>query len=127
MRIYTSYLAKSKKIIDNGLLPIAIVRYLPKSIDMINITTLAPNAKLLHRYKIDNDSISYTKEFNHYLKSLNPEHIINELQYLSEINKNKDIVLVCYEKSTAFCHRHLVANWLNESKLLKNDIIELSI
>ena len=127
MKIYTSYLAKSKKAIDKGLLPIAIVRYLPKNVNILNITTLAPNAGLLHRYKTDNDEVNYTKEFNNYLNSLSPENIINQLTFISMQNENKDIVLICYEKSTDFCHRHLVANWLNESKLLADDITELNI
>ena len=29
--------------------------------------------------------------------------------------KNKDIALVCYEKPSDFCHRHLVAKWLKEN------------
>ena len=27
----------------------------------------------------------------------------------------EDIALVCYEKPGDFCHRHLVADWLNEA------------
>ena len=30
-------------------------------------------------------------------------------------DSNKDICLMCYEKPSDFCHRHLVANWLNEN------------
>lgn len=26
-----------------------------------------------------------------------------------------DIALICYEKPTDFCHRHLVADWLNKN------------
>ena len=28
---------------------------------------------------------------------------------------DKDVALVCYEKPSDFCHRHLVADWLNKN------------
>lgn len=37
---------------------------------------------------------------------------------------NVNIVLLCYEKPEDFCHRHLVADWLNSSKILPYDIKE---
>lgn len=27
----------------------------------------------------------------------------------------KEICLICYEKPSDFCHRHLVADWLNKN------------
>ena len=33
---------------------------------------------------------------------------------LYEMSGGKDIVLVCYEIPSDFCHRHLVADWLRE-------------
>ena len=29
-------------------------------------------------------------------------------------NENFHIALICYEKPSEFCHRHLVADWLKE-------------
>ena len=31
------------------------------------------------------------------------------------MNKDIDIALLCYEKPDDFCHRHLVADWLNKN------------
>ncbi len=35
------------------------------------------------------------------------------------------VILLCYEKPAAFCHRHLVADWINKHKGI-NFIVEYS-
>ena len=58
------------------------------------------------------------------LSKLNPEQVYNKLD---------NSILLCYENNTEFCHRHIVAAWLeifldkevNEVKVEDNDIIEL--
>lgn len=127
MKIYTSYLAKAKRVLDANMIPVAIVRYLPAKVNMNNVITLAPSAPLLRAYKNDNNADAYTKKFNEYLTTLDAESLLKELESISTQNDNKDIVLICYEKSANFCHRHLVANWLNKSNLLSHKITELNI
>lgn len=127
MKIYTSYLAKAKKITEHGILPVAIIRYLPKRVEMINITTLAPNADILKQYKADGLIEPYTNKFNDYLDTLDAHVILDELARISNANGHKDIALICYEKSGAFCHRHLIADWLNNSGILSTPITELDI
>ena len=47
----------------------------------------------------------YTKTFHErVLNKLDPRQVAQEL--------SDDAVLMCYEKSGDFCHRHLVADWL---------------
>ena len=41
--------------------------------------------------------------------------VIKELNYLVPNVNGKDIALICYEKPSDFCHRHLVAEWLNKN------------
>lgn len=41
--------------------------------------------------------------------------VIKELNYLVLNVNGKDIALICYEKPSDFCHRHLVAEWLNQN------------
>ena len=43
---------------------------------------------------------------------LNAESVYRDLEKLSN---GDDCVLLCYEKSGDFCHRHLVANWLSDN------------
>lgn len=50
----------------------------------------------------------YVKNFyNEVLKPLNPQEVYQTL--------GDDVVLLCYEKPTQFCHRFLVASWLELS------------
>ena len=42
---------------------------------------------------------------------LDAQRVYEDLERLSN---GRDCVLLCYEKSGDFCHRHLVADWLNK-------------
>ena len=49
------------------------------------------------------------------LSKLNP----NDVQFrLYELSNRKNVVLLCYETPEKFCHRHLVAKWLNMYNIL---------
>ena len=73
----------------------------------------------------DNDY--YIKCFKeHVLDKLNVDDVVKELDSLlidvtTTLNYKVDsmlvprIALVCYEKPSDFCHRHLVADWLNKN------------
>lgn len=53
----------------------------------------------------------YINRFNSEILSiLNPVDVIKDIVKLS--NK-QDVCLLCYETPEKFCHRHLVAKWLN--------------
>lgn len=79
---------------------------------MFRYTKLCPTKDILDKYK---NNPSYTNEdyvkdyYEQVLNKLNPEVVIQELRAYGQ-----DIVLVCYEKSDDFCHRHIVAEWLSE-------------
>ena len=58
---------------------------------------------------------SYVKCFKEQVTDkLNVDEVISDFKNLVQ-DENVDIVLVCYEKPSDFCHRHLVANWLTEN------------
>lgn len=46
------------------------------------------------------------------LKILN---VIRNLIDMSDIGADKSICLICYEKPSDFCRRHLVAKWFNDN------------
>ena len=55
----------------------------------------------------------YIKHFySEVLDNLNPQDVYNKLY---ELSVGKDCVLLCYEKSDDFCHRHIVAKWLEDN------------
>ena len=64
-------------------------------------------------YKGDNDY--YIKHFiEEVLDKLDPEQVLKELEGFSGVSED-NIILLCYEKTGTFCHRHLVADWLNQN------------
>lgn len=80
---------------------------------------LAPKYDFFSKWKVDHDDAYFTRCFySQVLDSLNPLEVIRDLARLSRkewemiLNGTVHIALVCYEKSTDFCHRHLVAEWL---------------
>lgn len=90
--------------------PISICALPPKWADCPNFKLLSPSKDIL--YGIKNVKITqdqYTKKFNAYLGTLDQMEV---LQHLKEIAGSKTITLVCFEKPNDFCHRHLVADWL---------------
>ncbi len=110
MKIYTSYFANLRKIPDN-IIPISICRKSPKWYNGLEYKGLAPSQSLLSAWQREPNEKAYREVFNNLLKHLNIQAILFDL---SNMSNGKDIVLVCYEHPSKFCHRHLVAKWLND-------------
>lgn len=77
---------------------------------------LAPKFWFFEKYKRDKDKKYYTEQYyKEVLNQLDPEEVYNDL--------GQNSILLCWEKTGEFCHRHLVAEWL--SKSLDIEIIEI--
>lgn len=100
--IYTSYFAKYKH--DNG---ISIALKSPNWFTgKGECSLLFPRWSFLKQYKEDRNQETYTEQYNELILSkLNPVEIYNLLD---------GHVLLCWEKSGEFCHRRLVAKWLQD-------------
>ena len=113
-KIYTSYWGNAKNIKAAGIMLIGINRYPPKFIkDVTNYAALAPSKELLTAAKTDatmTDKKFREIFYKEILSKLNPTEVVNRLL---EIGRGRDIAILCYEKPPDFCHRHLVAEWLN--------------
>jgi uncharacterized protein YeaO (DUF488 family) len=119
MNIYTSYFAALKRIPDH-VVPISICLKTPYWYKGCQYKALAPTNDIFSNQKANPDDALYTSRFkNEVLGRLDHEQVVKDLESLSN---GKDVVLLCYEKSTSFCHRHLVADWLNE--FLDNSVKE---
>ena len=114
--IYTGYFAKLKEYEDSGLIPISISGKAPDFYNGIEYKKFAPSWDIYSNYKNDHiDEFGYTERYKkERLDKLNPVEI---KQFLTSFDK--DIILLCYEKQGDFCHRHLVADWI-ESNLGKS-------
>lgn len=66
-------------------------------------------------YKRTGDVNTFKREYKDLvLSTLDANNVIKELKSLI-LHKTDSIALVCYEKLADFCHRHLVAEWLQEN------------
>ena len=124
--IYTSYFAQLKNLPDN-IIPISICGKAPDWYHGLQYKKLAPKYDFFMKWKENHDNNYYIKCFNkQVLSKLGRLKILNDLQLLipnnikekmnSPVwnNENFHIALICYEKPSEFCHRHLVADWLKE-------------
>lgn len=105
--IYTGYFAKLKKYKEAGLTPISIAGKTPIE-GLIEWKFFAPSWSIFKSWKdkmIDNSE--YEERFiSERLEVLNKEEVKEIL--LSIPNP----ILLCYEKPSDFCHRHIVADWI---------------
>lgn len=103
--IYTSYFANMRKMTDEQKARcISIARFTPKGVNIPINTMLAPGFEILKAYKEDGDTEKFAAAYREYLAGLNVDAIARNMQ---------DRILVCYEKSEDFCHRHVLADWFN--------------
>lgn len=125
--IYTSYFAKLKSLPDN-IIPISICGKAPDWYKGLQYKKLAPKYDFFMKWKENHDNDYYIKCFNEQvLNTLKADDVVFELTDIVYYIKgtDMDIALICYEKPSDFCHRHLVADWLNkngfECKEYEND------
>lgn len=118
--IYTSYFAKLKSLPEN-IIPISICGKAPDWYKGLQYKKLAPKYDFLMEWKKNHDNEYYIKCFNEQvLNKLDVEQVVFELfdtvYFINSVDT--DICLICYEKPSDFCHRHLVADWLNKNGIL---------
>lgn len=112
MKIYTSYYAKCRRI-PHTITRISIAGKAPAGYRGTEYKVLAPKKEFFMKWKENHDNNYYIKCFNEQVLScLNPVEVYNKLE---ELSCGQDIVLICYEKSGDFCHRHFVADWLSKN------------
>lgn len=114
MRIFTSYFAKVGKLSEKGIIPISISLYPPKWWNGFQMKELAPSKSMLSGSIFEEE---YIRLYNtNILEKLDAKELINKL---SERYKNRDIALCCFESPDKFCHRQLVAKWIENETGIK--------
>lgn len=125
----TSYFAKYSRLPQeekDKYLPIAISTSVPKWFTECynHIIEVAPNQSSV--YKLKNGIMEISEFAQEYIEILQHWVRLEEfIEYLKDLEKeySKEVILLCYEKSEDFCHRHLFANYINNT--FKEDIQEL--
>lgn len=116
--MYTSYFSKIKSLPDD-IIPIAICAKAPNFYKGLTYKKLAPGYEMLMDWKKHKDDDLYIyRYYKSVLDKLDAKEVVQDL--LALVNKDMSLIqtpqicLVCYEKSSDFCHRHLVAEWLTD-------------
>lgn len=116
--IYTSYFAKLNSLPKN-IIPVSICAKAPNWYKGLQYKKLAPTYNILMKYKQDHDREDYICKFREQiLNKLNASEVVFDLGRLADKDStfySFDICLICYEKPSDFCHRHLVSDWLNKA------------
>lgn len=134
--IYTTYFANLKKLNKDISCPIAICGKSPISYKGLEYKKLAPKYWFFQEWKRNHNNNFYISHYyEEVLAPLSVEEVMDDIRllinkkYNYEILQNVtsilnykwwewvpfDIYLVCYEKPQDFCHRHIVASWLNDN------------
>lgn len=135
--IYTSYFAMLRKIEKYNqdinseyYIPISICGKVPEWYKGLQYKKVAPKIGFFKEWKENHDNDFYIKHYKEeILDNLNILNILDDIyEIIPEKYKNHfeisnhpwwndqtvHIVLLCYEKPEDFCHRHLLANWMNK-------------
>lgn len=121
MKIYTSYFGNINNLIKNNIIPIGVCCYPPNDFKGVNLTSIAPTPDILNNCRSNHQE--FRKRYKAEVLSIfkDPNLFIDRLRFITD---NKDCALCCFEKPDEFCHRHLIADWLNET--LNLDVHEYS-
>lgn len=112
MDIYTSNFASARRFDPSRYCLVSISLFPPKGWNGYRCFSLAPSDSLLREYKSGAiNEAGYTDSYLQYLDSI---AVRSEFKVMAEWAKGRDIVLLCYEKAGAFCHRRLLASWILE-------------
>ena len=113
--IYTGYYSKIKEYTDAGLKLLSISRTKPGFVkDCVDVPPLFPDEKILRGYKKgDIDEMEYTSKYLDQLDKIGIEKIIQIIMLFGD-----DVVLLCWESPEKFCHRHILADYINRHSVL---------
>lgn len=109
----TSYFFKLK-VEKNMNRIVSIARYKPRYYTGIKheLKSLAPTNNLLKEFKMGLvTEKEYVAQFNTMLANLNVHDVISELYQKTE---GDEPVIMCHCATKFFCHRHLVAKWIEK-------------
>lgn len=109
MKIYTSYFAKAATLRKAGIVPIGVALWPPRFFRGISMKQVAPRRYMLDDRLTDDEYIRMYR--NDVLRLVDARSFIQDLERAS---RGMDVALCCFEKPGDFCHRHILAKWLNE-------------
>ena len=125
MEIATGYFAKAKTYAEMGYALVSISRVAPwfiaKELKLYSCEPLNPTDEIL---ALKDSPQEYEKRYrNEVLKKVKAIDIYHRLHLIAHQEQTDKVVLMCYEAIGKFCHRHIVAKWIEEQ--LGNKVVEV--
>ena len=112
MTIYTTCFPRVGRLPDS-IVPISICGQPAAWYCGLQYKVLAPKYWFFARYQKNRNKEEFTRHFNKdVLAPLSADNVVGRL---AELSGGKDVALICHEEPGAFCHRHLVAEWLAQN------------
>ena len=109
MKIDTSYYGNLRKLKAANIVPISIALWTPKWYTGLTCKDVAPKAYML------NDDLTQEQYTEMYKRNVLSQHYPSSIvEKIRRLSQGKDCALLCYEKPGEFCHRHILADWLNK-------------
>lgn len=112
MNIFTSSFSVSRELDPSKYLVVSISRFPPKWFNGVMCFEFAPSAQLLFDYKDGLPECLYAYRYRSEVLDRGDVHKVFER--LAGISQGRDIVLCCFESADKFCHRHLLAGYVQE-------------
>lgn len=114
--IYTGYYNRLKEYDAAGLKTVSISKTIPKGLVVYGkIPELSPDDSILWRYKNKEiDEMEYTSRYLDQLDWIGIRNILLKIHHFGN-----DVVLLCWEAPDKFCHRHILADYINNRTKLE--------
>lgn len=112
INIYTTNYTKASRLSNKHYLKVSISLTRPREFNGMHIVSLAPTRQLLDDYHNGLTPEEYEPRYREQISKLNDIHALFEI--MAKQAKGRDILLLCYEKKNAFCHRHILSDIIFE-------------
>lgn len=112
INIYTTNYTKASRLSNKHYLKVSISLIRPREFDGMHIQSFAPSKKLLDDYHNGLSPEEYETRFREQIDQL--KDIYAFFKIMAKQAKGRDILLLCYEKKNAFCHRHILSDIIYE-------------
>lgn len=128
MKIYTGYWARLHRYLAYDLQPVRIsglMKWMGEPYTKYPcLEYLRPTWEMVKTFHAFHKVDEYTEKYNKILENAPQNKILEDLIRISHENGGKNVILLCYETPTEFCHRQLVAKHLNQVLNKENKVTE---
>lgn len=110
MQVFTSCFKFAKSLDESKFFVVSISRFPPRGFQGYKCFEFAPSVRLLKEYKegLRNDHYAYRYERD-VLKKIDVHRVF---EGLARMACGRDIVLCCFEPALQFCHRRVLAHYV---------------